>query len=187
MNRAEHWEQVYQTKGPDQVSWFQAEARLSRQMRPGGLVIIATFADDGPLRCSGLEVARYSPRDVHPGSASCSRRSNAESPHPRFLTEGLEPWVPAPLSAFTEEAPLRYRVEEGLCWGGTEGDPPLQRSRERGAAMLLAIDFSALRGKLCVTQGELHSRLVRPLRFGCGSNQPARFPTAPLQQERESP
>jgi predicted RNA methylase len=32
MNRAEHWEHVYQTKGPDQVSWFQAEARLSRQI-----------------------------------------------------------------------------------------------------------------------------------------------------------
>jgi len=32
VNRAEHWEQVYQTKGPEQVSWFQAEARLSRQL-----------------------------------------------------------------------------------------------------------------------------------------------------------
>jgi SAM-dependent methyltransferase len=169
MNRAEHWEHVYQTKGPDQVSWFQAEARLSRQliesfaparssaiidigagastlvdglldtgytalsvvdlspaalavararigarahrvewlaadvleaplpaqtfdvwhdravfhfltadtdrrsyveqvhraMRPGGLVIVATFAEDGPLRCSGLDVARYSPTQLH--------------------------------------------------------------------------------------------------------------------------
>jgi SAM-dependent methyltransferase len=169
MSRAEHWEQVYQTKGTDQVSWFQAEARLSRQLietqapdrscaiidigagastlvdglldanyhaltvldlspaalqvararlgarasgvewraadvleaalpthafdvwhdravfhfltadadrrryvaqvqravRPGGLVIVATFAEDGPLRCSGLEVARYSPTQLH--------------------------------------------------------------------------------------------------------------------------
>ncbi len=32
MSRAEHWENVYRTKGPDQVSWFQAEARLSRQL-----------------------------------------------------------------------------------------------------------------------------------------------------------
>jgi 2-polyprenyl-3-methyl-5-hydroxy-6-metoxy-1,4-benzoquinol methylase len=165
MDRHEHWEQVYRTKGPDQVSWFQAEARLSRELiavtapdrnaaiidigagastlvdgllglgyrqvtvldlsstalelakarlgpaaggvtwqaadvltaqlpeqafdvwhdravfhfltdaserlryvaqvrhavRPGGIVIIATFAEDGPLRCSGLKVARYSP------------------------------------------------------------------------------------------------------------------------------
>lgn len=169
MTRAEHWEAVYRTKGPDQVSWFQAEARLSRQLiqrlspdrsgaiidigggastlvdglldagygaltvldlsptalqrarerigaraarvawqvadvldaalphqgfdvwhdravfhfltadaerrryveqvrhavRPGGLVIVATFADDGPTRCSGLEVARYSPAQLH--------------------------------------------------------------------------------------------------------------------------
>jgi len=28
---AEHWEQVYRTEGPEQVNWFQAEARLSRQ------------------------------------------------------------------------------------------------------------------------------------------------------------
>lgn len=168
MSRAEHWEHVYQTKGPDQVSWFQAEAGLSRQLieklaparssaiidigagastlvdglldagygaltvldlspaalqlararlgargsrvqwlaadildvtlpaetfdvwhdravfhflteeadrrryveqvhravRVGGLVIVATFAEDGPLRCSGLDVARYSPAQL---------------------------------------------------------------------------------------------------------------------------
>lgn len=169
MTRADHWQHVYQTRGPDQVSWFQAEARLSRQLveslspdrssaiidigagastlvdgllgagygtltvldvapaalalararlgpvaarvqwwaadvleaalperafdvwhdravfhfltatadrqryveqvartvRPGGLVIVASFAEDGPTRCSGLEVARYSPIQLH--------------------------------------------------------------------------------------------------------------------------
>lgn len=169
MTRADHWEHVYRTKEPAQVSWFQAEARLSRQlieslspqrssaiidigagastlidglldagysaltvldlsptalkvsrervgprgarvewlvgdvleaalpalafdvwhdravfhfltaeaerrryleqvrraMRPGGLVIVATFAEDGPMRCSGLEVVRYSPTQLH--------------------------------------------------------------------------------------------------------------------------
>lgn len=30
-------------------------------IRPGGTMVMATFADDGPLRCSGLDVARYSP------------------------------------------------------------------------------------------------------------------------------
>jgi SAM-dependent methyltransferase len=38
-------------------------ARYVEQMRkavtPGGAVIIATFADDGPTRCSGLPVVRY--------------------------------------------------------------------------------------------------------------------------------
>lgn len=169
MDRRSHWDDVYRTKGPEQVSWFQAEARLSRaliersapdrsarivdvgagasllatellsagyhhltivdlsaaalalaqqrlgaasaavtwrvgdvldldfapaafdvwhdravfhfltqpeertryvaQVRhavaPGGHVLVATFAEDGPLRCSGLEVARYSPTALH--------------------------------------------------------------------------------------------------------------------------
>jgi SAM-dependent methyltransferase len=34
-------------------------------VRPGGHVIIATFAPDGPERCSGLEVMRYSPERLH--------------------------------------------------------------------------------------------------------------------------
>ncbi len=169
MGTKEHWEKVYRDKGPDQVSWFQAEAQLSRELieraapdrdaaildvgagastlvdgllaagyrrltvldlsaaalartrarlgdhaarvalleadvldvplapqtldvwhdravfhfltddarraryvaqvrhavRPGGHVLVATFADDGPLRCSGLDVARYSPEALH--------------------------------------------------------------------------------------------------------------------------
>lgn len=32
---------------------------LQRTLTPGGQVIIASFAIDGPLKCSGLEVARY--------------------------------------------------------------------------------------------------------------------------------
>ncbi|HSN74967.1 MAG TPA: class I SAM-dependent methyltransferase [Anaerolineae bacterium] len=169
MNRQSHWEQVYKTKAPDKVSWFQPEARLSHVLitrlaperaspiidvgagasvlvdellvdgyhdltvvdisptalavaqarlgatagrvswiaadlltanlpagrfdvwhdravfhfladaqdraryvaqvrhavRPGGLVLVATFAADGPSRCSGLDVARYSPEALH--------------------------------------------------------------------------------------------------------------------------
>ncbi len=34
---------------------------LERAVLPGGQVIIAAFALDGPERCSGLEVVRYSP------------------------------------------------------------------------------------------------------------------------------
>lgn len=33
-------------------------------VRIGGTAIIATFALDGPTRCSGLEVAQYSPQDI---------------------------------------------------------------------------------------------------------------------------
>lgn len=34
-------------------------ATLRRTLRPGGSVVIATFALDGPPKCSGLEVVRY--------------------------------------------------------------------------------------------------------------------------------
>ncbi len=33
-------------------------------MRPGATLIVATFAPDGPVRCSGLEVVRYSPAEL---------------------------------------------------------------------------------------------------------------------------
>jgi SAM-dependent methyltransferase len=36
-------------------------ARLRKAVRPGGHVIIATFAPDGPERCSGLPIVRYDP------------------------------------------------------------------------------------------------------------------------------
>lgn len=32
-----------------------------RALRPGGHLIVATFAPDGPSECSGLPVARYTP------------------------------------------------------------------------------------------------------------------------------
>lgn len=34
-------------------------AALRRSLAPGGIVVLATFAPDGPTRCSGLDVARY--------------------------------------------------------------------------------------------------------------------------------
>jgi SAM-dependent methyltransferase len=36
-------------------------ARLERSLKVGGYAIIATFAPDGPERCSGLSVVRYDP------------------------------------------------------------------------------------------------------------------------------
>lgn len=34
-------------------------------VRPGGHVIVATFAEDGPTECSGLPVMRYRPDQLH--------------------------------------------------------------------------------------------------------------------------
>jgi SAM-dependent methyltransferase len=39
-------------------------AQVERCVRPGGFVVMSTFAPDGPERCSGLPVARYSPDEI---------------------------------------------------------------------------------------------------------------------------
>ncbi len=36
-----------------------------RSVKPGGHVIVATFAEDGPLECSGLPVMRYRAEELH--------------------------------------------------------------------------------------------------------------------------
>jgi ubiquinone/menaquinone biosynthesis C-methylase UbiE len=45
----------------DRQSYVQS---LLRSLRPGGHVIIATFAEDGPERCSGRPVRRYSAAEL---------------------------------------------------------------------------------------------------------------------------
>ncbi len=38
---------------------------VKETVKPGGHVIVATFASDGPERCSGLPVVRYEPESLH--------------------------------------------------------------------------------------------------------------------------
>lgn len=40
-------------------------AKVRDAIKPGGHVIVASFAPEGPTRCSGLEVVRYSPETMH--------------------------------------------------------------------------------------------------------------------------
>jgi len=40
-------------------------AQVRRVLRPNGHAIVATFAEDGPQKCSGLPVARYSAAQLH--------------------------------------------------------------------------------------------------------------------------
>jgi len=39
--------------------------QVTRTVRPGGFVLVATFAPNGPERCSGLPVARYDAEGIH--------------------------------------------------------------------------------------------------------------------------
>lgn len=38
---------------------------VTAAVRPGGFVLVATFAGDGPAKCSGLPVMRYEPEALH--------------------------------------------------------------------------------------------------------------------------
>lgn len=74
MESKEHWDRVYTTTSVNRVSCFQEHAHLSIQLIHetgvskaanildvgGDYLIVATFADDGPKKCSGLPVMRYS-------------------------------------------------------------------------------------------------------------------------------
>jgi hypothetical protein len=46
----------------DRARYFDT---LRRASQPGTQIVMATFAEDGPERCSGLPVARYSAAELH--------------------------------------------------------------------------------------------------------------------------
>jgi ubiquinone/menaquinone biosynthesis C-methylase UbiE len=50
------------TTEQDRRAYVQA---VLRAVKPGGLVIVATFAEDGPTQCSGLPVMRYGAHELH--------------------------------------------------------------------------------------------------------------------------
>ena len=58
------------TDGNDRAAYV---ARLGRGLKIGGHAIIATFAPDGPEKCSGLPVARYDSASL--GGRSAPRSS----------------------------------------------------------------------------------------------------------------
>lgn len=68
------------------TDWREREAYVQnvlRAVKPGGHVIIATFAEDGPLQCSGLPVVRYRPDELHDefGAAFTLLRHQKEAHH----------------------------------------------------------------------------------------------------------
>jgi SAM-dependent methyltransferase len=50
------------TAEQDRQRYVQA---VLHAVKPGGHVIVATFAEDGPLKCSGLDIVRYRPDTLH--------------------------------------------------------------------------------------------------------------------------
>ncbi len=62
---------------------------VNHALKPGGHIIVATFAPDGPARCSGLEVMRYAPEELHSvfGDNFTLMHSENEQHHTPFGTE----------------------------------------------------------------------------------------------------
>ncbi|MFN7855837.1 MAG: class I SAM-dependent methyltransferase [Acidovorax sp.] len=50
------------TEPSDRLAYVR---QVTRAVKPGGHVIVATFAPDGPEQCSGLPVVRYAPEQLH--------------------------------------------------------------------------------------------------------------------------
>jgi SAM-dependent methyltransferase len=68
------------TSPEERQAYVQA---VLRAVKPGGHVIVATFSEDGPDRCSGLPVMRYSPGQLHAqfGSPFTLLRHEKEAHH----------------------------------------------------------------------------------------------------------
>jgi 2-polyprenyl-3-methyl-5-hydroxy-6-metoxy-1,4-benzoquinol methylase len=49
----------------DAIDRARYVAKVREAVQPGGHVIVASFAPEGPTRCSDLEVVRYSPETMH--------------------------------------------------------------------------------------------------------------------------
>ena len=49
----------------DPADWQAYVEQVMRAVRPGGHVIVVTFAEDGPEKCSGLPVMKYQPETLH--------------------------------------------------------------------------------------------------------------------------
>jgi ubiquinone/menaquinone biosynthesis C-methylase UbiE len=68
-------------------------AQVQCVVRPGGHVIVASFDPEGPARCSGLEVVRYSPHDLHAEFGSAFRLLESTKEDHRTPAGVVQPFV----------------------------------------------------------------------------------------------
>lgn len=74
------------TESQDRQRYIES---VERSLKPGGHIIVASFAPDGPTKCSGLDVMRYSPEGMHAvfGSSFQLVESYRESHETPFATQ----------------------------------------------------------------------------------------------------
>ena len=78
------------TDARDRTAYVEAARRA---IRPGGHVIVASFAIDGPTRCSGLEVVRYSPEAMHSQFGSDFRLLDSVREEHHTPSGAMQPFV----------------------------------------------------------------------------------------------
>ena len=75
-----------------------------KALKPGGFAIVGTFGPQGPDKCSGLPVARYSADELHDTLANrsnCSTAASSSTPRPgapasSSSTASVDEWSPDP-------------------------------------------------------------------------------------------
>jgi uridine phosphorylase len=80
--------------------------RLRRALRPGGTLVIATFAPDGPDKCSGLPVARYSAQMLASELGQEFRLVEAVSHQHRTASGSAQPFTYARFTRVESGAPI---------------------------------------------------------------------------------
>ncbi len=67
--------------------------RVLRAVKPGGHIIVSTFAEDGPLQCSGLPVMRYSADGLHAEFGNPFELVRHEKEEHRMPSGGVQKFV----------------------------------------------------------------------------------------------
>lgn len=67
--------------------------RVLRSVKPGGHVIVSTFAEDGPIQCSGLPVMRYSAEALHSEFGAAFKLLKHESEDHRTPAGNIQKFV----------------------------------------------------------------------------------------------
>ncbi len=67
--------------------------QVHRAVRVGGHVAVATFAPDGPTQCSGLEVLRYDPSELHAEFGADFRLLQSEREEHTTPTGAVQPFT----------------------------------------------------------------------------------------------
>lgn len=115
MDRRQHWEKVYAERRPDQVSWYEAEPRLSLELiRATGVPPEARILDVGGG--ASLLVDRLVAEGFRSVGVSTSRRARYTSALQRSVAVGGH----AIVAAFGPEGPLRCSGLDTVRWSAGE-------------------------------------------------------------------